>query len=95
MATQKYWFKRRRYGYGWTPTSKQGWSVLLIYLVIVIASVFFIPAAGKNELTTEIVLYLCGVGALTLALIAISYAKGPKPKWRWGAKPTDNPDEDY
>lgn len=36
-------------------------------------------------------------GILTVAILAlftICMTKGPAPHWRWGKKPSDNPDED-
>ncbi len=29
----KLWFKRKSYGWGWIPSSIEGWLVLLIYVV--------------------------------------------------------------
>jgi hypothetical protein len=47
----KYWFRARRYGYGWgLPTRWQGWAVLLGYGVLLTAAVcapaFLGPTAG-------------------------------------------------
>jgi len=35
---------------------------------------------------------ISGFSALLLVLIAA--LKGPNPRWRWGVKSTDNPEED-
>ena len=31
---RKPWFKPKRFGYGWTPASWQGWAVTLVLLVL-------------------------------------------------------------
>ncbi len=45
----------------------------------------------RNTFSAESFIFLAI--AITLAVI-ISLMKGPKPRWRWGSKPTDDPDED-
>ncbi len=87
-----YWFKRRRYGYGWAPAKWQGWVALAVYctLVIVLALVL-IP----GDTVTTMVYYLAGVAAFTIALLWLGLTKGPKPRWRWGRRSDDNPDEDF
>ena len=64
------WFKGKKYGYGFTPSSIEGW------LVVAAAMSLIIYFAKMDN-----VVY---VGLTTLVLIYISYTKGPKPKWRWG-----------
>ncbi len=90
----KYWFKRRRYGYGWTPVTLQGRLVLFVYFLVILSGAMSLdgaePAGARRELST----YLLIVAIATTALLRIAYKTGPKPKWRWGAKPTDNSDED-
>jgi len=31
----KYWFRRKLYGWGWTPATWQGWLTLLIFILII------------------------------------------------------------
>lgn len=52
---RKYWFRAKRYGWGWgLPTAWQGWVVMA--------------------------LFSC------LLLVAVCWAKGEPPRWRWGGK---------
>ncbi len=87
----KYWFKRRRYGYGWIPVRWQGWAVLAGYLLAVVGA----ASAFSDPDGDEMWLFLLVMLLATVGLISISFAKGPRPRWRWGARPTDNPDEDF
>jgi lipoprotein signal peptidase len=44
-AERAYWFRAKRYGWGWgLPTTWQGWMVLVAFVVLlVIASIVFPP----------------------------------------------------
>ena len=71
-----YWFKARRFGWGWgPPCCWQGWTVLLSYLVIVVASQAFVGHAAATAL----------VLLATVALLGVTIAKGEPPRWRWGS----------
>ncbi len=93
MAKQKYWFKRRRYGYGWIPSTWQGWLVLAMYMAVIVIGSIFINPEGEEMAKTFI--YLVYVFISTFVLLFITYRKGPKPKWRSGRTPQDNPEEDF
>lgn len=48
-----------------------------------------------EDSTSGVLMYI-GFVVVALALaVAISFKKGPSPKWRWGSKPTDSPEEDF
>jgi len=90
----KYWFKRRRYGYGWTPATYEGWLILGIYLVIVAIATTAVNTS-PNRTAGDEAIFLVGILAATLCLVGTAITKGPQPKWRWGKKDSDNPDEDF
>lgn len=92
---QDYWFKRRRYGYGWTPSTMQGWLVIIAYLVIVIGSAIAFLDAPETTSQRELGMLILILLFSTAGLIKISYKKGPKPMWRWGLKKEDDPGEDF
>lgn len=89
------WFKRRRYGYGWTPITWQGWTATGLFLCVVIAGIFFLKDTPRNTVTQDVILYLAFVLLAILTLVVVSYKKGPKPKWRWGKKSDDESDVDF
>lgn len=77
-----YWFKRRLFGWGWTPATWQGWVVILIYLVMVIALALTVDESSP---TREVFFtFLLPLIILTSLLIRICYQKGERPKWSWG-----------
>ena len=81
-VANKYWFKRKLYGWGWTPSGWQGWLIISIYILLVAAFAFTIDETSPPK---EIVFTcLLPITLLTVSLIRICYAKGEKPKWQWG-----------
>ena len=95
MAENSYWFKRRRYGYGWVPVTWQGWLVLAGYLVLVVAMAFAFLDAPEEVQGRELGLFLLFVAIASFGLIRLCLVKGPRPRWRWGRAPEDDPVEDY
>ena len=87
----KYWFKRRRYGYGWRPISWQGWTSIGLYLVVVVAGAWTIRDVPQGQFTREIGAYLLVVTVATAGLLRVAYRHGPRPKWRWGKRDDDDP----
>ncbi len=81
---EKLWFKRKRYGYGWTPATYQGWLVVLAYII----SILFFAYLAKNYISVfdVVVGFVIPTLMLSMLLIIISWAKGEKPKWQWGEK---------
>jgi len=77
-----YWFKRKLYGWGWTPATWQGWLTVFLYVVLVLA---FGLTIDNNSSVKEIV-FTCilPITLLTITLVRFCYKKGEKPKWQWG-----------
>jgi hypothetical protein len=82
MAT--YWFKPRRFGYGATPVTWQGWVLVLVCLAIVAGCVAILEFSGHS-------LGGC-VAAAVIFVVAIAVAvrwswlkTEGEWRWRWGA----------
>ena len=72
----QYWFKRKLYGWGWTPVKWQGWLVIFIWAILF---VFGILKMDHEWLKNLIFIFI-----FTGILIYVCYKKGEKPKWQWG-----------
>lgn len=79
-----YWFKRKLYGWGWTPVRWQGWLAVGLY----IASIFYLlrgledsSAYSANDVIVGMVI---PVVILTTLLILVCFLKGERPRWQWG-----------
>ena len=79
--TPTYWFPAKRYGWGWGPPRVwQGWAVLVVFFAMLCAGALYIlPRVGAPYFVAYSVL-LCAV------LMAICWAKGERPRWRWRGK---------
>ena len=82
----KLWFRARDYGWGWTPVSIEGWLVMLAFVAAIAGGVWWFMSSlrsGADPQTTTI-LFLLWVAAAVAALIAVAWATGERPHWRWG-----------
>ena len=90
-----YWFKRKRYGWGFTPVTWQGWLVIVDFIILAIGgAILLMPGGAQQTSSSEILRFAGYLTVLTGIVLYISLARGPKPRWRWGKKPDDNPSED-
>ncbi len=79
------WFKRKLYGWGWTPVTWQGWLVTLLYIGLV---VLFSLTVNESSPAREI-FFTFGLPVLLLKIsfLRIAYKKGESPRWQWAGKP--------
>ena len=80
---QGYWFKRKLYGFGWTPATKQGWIVLGVYLVFVVGVTVSIEISNTAPSAAEVLL---PVALATGVLLAVIIKTGEPLKWQWGKR---------
>jgi hypothetical protein len=65
------WFKRKTYGWGWVPSTKEGWLVILVYIILVS---MFALTIEENSPTREIILTgILPIALLTATLIRVCY----------------------
>lgn len=92
---KNYWMKRRRYGWGWIPTTWQGWLFLALQMGILGMAALQLPAKPAQPSTVQLATFFVTVALVIISLVLVSVATSPKPHWRWGKRDTDNPDEDF
>ena len=79
-----YWFKRKLYGWGWTPATWQGWLVLVIGIGIAFLGVYV------GEVDDAPGASLLGVVLMVVFVITFSVWKGENPpRWQWGSRKED------
>lgn len=82
---QNKWFKRKTYGWGWTPATWQGWLVLALFLVLELLNAWRL--AHLNYPTEQfVVVYVVETLLLVTVLLVVVYCTGEKPRWQWGRK---------
>jgi uncharacterized membrane protein YhaH (DUF805 family) len=81
----KQWFRAKRYGWGWYPTTWQGWAIILLYTIATTLHFINIDKFSHSASDTLINFLLPFIINTTFLLI-ICFIKGEKPEWRWGEK---------
>jgi hypothetical protein len=75
----QYWFRAKRYGWGWgPPVTWQGWGVLIGWLAVLIVGM---TALGLRAHPVAHAVY---VGVMVVALLLVCRWKGEPVQWRWG-----------
>jgi hypothetical protein len=81
---QGYWFKRKLYGFGWVPATKQGWGVLALFgLFVVGISLWAETNVSDDQATSHVIVPLLLATALFLL---VTYRTGEPLKWQWGKR---------
>jgi hypothetical protein len=82
------WFKRKLYGWGWTPVKWQGWVVVLASVALIVWNgIYFaeaVKATGQEPTNAVLTWFFVRMVLIVAVLIIICYKKGEKPKWQWG-----------
>lgn len=83
----KYWFEHKKYGWGFVPTTMEGWVATLVLLVLMLI-VLHTHGALDGTVTADGTLRLIFDSFVVLSLFTIlmkSKVKGGLD-WRWGGK---------
>ena len=79
--TKKYWFKAKKYGWGWYPGTWQGWLIVAAYVVVVVGGTFIWEE--NDPAGNYLVDFLFVVFGMTALMILVCFKKGEEPHWRW------------
>jgi uncharacterized membrane protein len=85
---KKLWFKAKKYGWGWYPSSWQGVVILLVYIsymvyrTLALNKLFDTGSSFAFRFFFEMIIP-------TFVLIVICYCTGEKPRWQWGDHHTE------
>ena len=91
---KKIWFKAKRYGYGWYPSTWQGWLIMVAYIVVVITAAFATIDTKAKDALHGIGPFLAIDIFATTTLVIVASKFGEKAKWRWGEKNFTNEQHD-
>lgn len=79
------WFKRKRYGWGWVPATREGWAVMFLYIAVNLL-LFRAIDLGSHSGSDTLINFAPRFLLTTLGLYLICSFAGEKPKWQWGNK---------
>ena len=86
--SDKLWFHAKRYGFGWTPATWEGWAVTAGYTAAIVAWIAYLLASRDATIGWHLgaASWIAALPllVLTTALLAICWLKGERPRWRWG-----------
>src|SRR4029078_11983755 len=79
----RYWFRAKRYGFGWTPSGWRGWAAVAVW-----AAVFGALIAGASiaaAASAVLAAAFAGLAVVVTALLAwVTWRRGEPARWRWG-----------
>jgi hypothetical protein len=94
-TNRNYWMKRRRYGWGWTPITWQGWLFTILQTVILLTAASQIPRKPAEPSTAQLVKLIVTLLCVGISLVLVGIRTGPKPHWRWGKHDSDKSNEGF
>jgi len=74
------WFGPKRFGWGWSPRTWEGWACIASYIILSLAGTRLLIDHGH---AAGAVIYQA---LLTIGLILVCIVKGDPPSWHWGGK---------
>jgi hypothetical protein len=82
IAMTTYWFRQKRFGYGGTPVTWQGWLLVLVFVAFVAGCVLLVTFAARHGLAAGA---LGAIVLLSMAIAALIYVSWRKTEggWRW------------
>lgn len=82
-----HWFKRKLFGWGWTPVTWQGWLATIGYVALIF---IFAASVDENSSVREYFFtFILPFILLTITFFRILHIKAPEPKWTWGLPKDD------
>ena len=81
-----YWFKRKLFGWGWTPARWQGWVLTFALVAFMLWRTIAFETSVRLVEPTEEQLYRFFfeiIGSVVL-FVVIAWRTGESPKWQWG-----------
>lgn len=88
MVIKNKWFKRKLYGYGWTPATWQGWFTLVIFLGFNIWNFLRIDSQS-HSVSDTLINFVPVFFVTTFILILICIIKGEPARFQWGKRIED------
>ena len=82
------WFEPKLYGYGAVPVTWQGWAVVGVFIVAVLAAVWWWLGFDRSvkAAPASVVWFLVTVAVLVAVLWVVSQATtSGEWRWRWGS----------
>ena len=80
-----FWFRPKRYGYGATPVTWQGWAVTIAVVLVVVAASLAMRLTERNLWALAALLAFDAAAVAALVIISRRKTDG-EWRWRWGGE---------
>ena len=80
-----YWFRPKRYGYGATPTTWQGWTVILATVAAMVAVSVYLQLTERHFWALAALIAFDALALGTLFVVSRRKTEGGF-RWRWGGE---------
>ncbi len=80
---KRLWFRAKTYGWGWTPSSWQGWLIVALWCAVYAGIIAVCDMWFHESWSGTLVAIVVGF-VWVWVLVYISYKTGEPPHWRWG-----------
>lgn len=77
-SSERLWFRRKTYGWGWTPATWEGWLTTLLAVIAIFAAAYLIDPDQRPLEFVGVMVIIVGL------LLLVSYRKGERPGWSGG-----------
>ena len=75
MTDRRYWFRAKRYGWGWgLPLTWEGWLVYAAFIALIAVAGWLCPPGT----------WAACVAVLVVVFTAVCWLTGEPSRWRWG-----------
>ena len=86
-----YWFRPRRYGYGATPVTWEGWALTVGVAGVVILSIVAMNLLADRSNVVAWLVWVVFVAVVAFLMVQISRQRTDGEwRWRWGQRPGDS-----
>jgi hypothetical protein len=84
-AMAQYWFRPKRYGYGATPTTWEGWVATILAAAIVAGSILAMNLLVDRTNAVAWLIWAVAIAAATLWFVKFTRRRTDGEwRWRWG-----------
>ena len=78
---KKLWFRRKRFGWGWTPASWEGWLVTAIFVGTIFLDAQRFDLISNPDKKAKPLEFAVETVILLIIFLGICYKKGEKLNW--------------
>ena len=84
MKINKYWFKPKMFGYGSTPITWEGWALVIVFIIYLLA---ISQLLKEKHIVIYFVYFIIGI----IAIFVVSKNRTKEEwDWNWGRKKDNN-----